>query len=164
MTGDKVRVTVTVDAPPAVAFELFTAETDLWWRRGPQYRIAGRAPGVIRFEPFEGGRLLEEVETPGGARVFECGRIVAWQPPGRLLFAWRAVNFAPGESTEVEVLFEPASGGRTRVTIEHRGWTAIRPDHPVRHGQPVDGFVQQMGLWWGGLATALRLHAENRGK
>ena len=32
---DKVIVETTVAVPPARAFEIFTRETDLWWRRGP---------------------------------------------------------------------------------------------------------------------------------
>jgi uncharacterized protein YndB with AHSA1/START domain len=161
ISGDQVRVTVTVDAGVDEAFAIFTEETDLWWRRGPQFRVAGRNPGVIRFEAREGGRLLEEFETPSGPRVFESGRILVWNPPVRLVFEWRGANFAPGERTEVEVTFQ-AVGDETRVTVEHRGWASLRADHPVRHGQEVADFLRQMGLWWGGLAAAFRLRALER--
>ena len=80
-----------------------------------------------------------------------------WEPPSRLVFEWRGVNFAPGERTEVEVLFEPSPSG-TLVTVTHRGWAGLRPDHPVRHGQEVTAFIRMMGLWWGDLLTSLREH------
>jgi hypothetical protein len=56
------------------------------------------------------------------------------------------------------VLFKPV-GASTHVTVVHRGWAAIRADHPVRHGQPVPAFLRMMGLWWGDQLTALRLVA-----
>ena len=59
------------------------------------------------------------------------------------------------ERTEVEVLFEPAPSG-TLVTIQHRGWAAVRPDHPARHNLDVPAFIRMMGLWWGDQLTALR--------
>jgi uncharacterized protein YndB with AHSA1/START domain len=154
--GDKATVTVLVAVEPAVAFEVFTQEIDLWWRRGPRYRLAGE--GALRFEPGVGGRLLETIETRSGTRVFEKGRITVWDPPSRLVFDWRGVNFAPGEKTEVEVRFEPSASG-TRVTVEHRGWGALRADHPARHGNVGPAFSRMIGLWWGDLATALRVYA-----
>jgi uncharacterized protein YndB with AHSA1/START domain len=90
--------------------------------------------------------------------VVEMGRTLAWEPPHRLLLQWRASNFAPYEHTEVEVLFKPVGRG-THVTVVHRGWAAIRPDHPVRHGQPVPAFLRMMALWWGDLLGALRERA-----
>src|SRR4249920_117013 len=92
--GDQATVSISVAVEPAVAFEVFTKETDLWWRRGLQFRVAGRHPGVIAFEPGEGGRLFESFETASGPQMFEAGRILAWEPPTRLLFEWRAANFA----------------------------------------------------------------------
>jgi hypothetical protein len=58
----------------------------------------------------------------------------------------------------VSLRFEPVEGG-TRVTLEHRGWAAIREDHPARHGLTGTAFIAMIGLWWGELATALRTHA-----
>ena len=84
-------------------------------------------------------------------------RVTEWAPPSRLVFEWRAANFAPGEKTEVEVLFAPASRG-TLVTVTHRGWSAIRPDHPARHGKETVAFVRMMAMWWGDLLGALREH------
>ena len=148
-------MSVHVAVEPAVAFVIFTEETDLWWRRGPRFRIAGRHAGSISFEPGIGGRLFESFDTGSGTRVHEAGRVTAWDPPSRLMFSWRNANFAPHETTEVEVRFEP-SGGGTMVTVCHRGWAAIRPDHPARHGLEGAAFSRSMGLWWGDQMTALR--------
>ena len=153
--GDSVRVSVTVDADPATAFAIFTEETELWWRRGPRFRAAGRVPGTIRFEPREGGRLVEDFD----GHSFEAGAITAWRPPAFFSFDWRATNFAPGESTRVEVSFEAGPTG-TRVTVVHSGWAALRDDHPVRHGQATAAFLRAKGLWWGDLLTALREHTQ----
>jgi uncharacterized protein YndB with AHSA1/START domain len=153
--GDQATVSVMVAVEPAVAFEVFTQETDLWWRRGLRYRVAGNRPGMLQFEGRVGGRLFETFETGSGVHVFENGRITVWEPPSRLMFEWRNANFAPDERTEVEVLFEPASAG-TLVTIQHRGWASLRPDHPARHNLDAQAFSRMMGLWWGDQLTALR--------
>jgi uncharacterized protein YndB with AHSA1/START domain len=152
-----VRVSVRVSAPPGAAFRLFTEDIDAWWRRGPAFRSGGRRGSVIRLEPGVGGRFLESVATSSGTRTEERGRIVAWEPPARLVFEWRGANFATDEKTEVEVVFE-ASGTGTLVTVEHRGWSRIRADHPARHGLEAAAFVRMVGLWWGDLATSLRRH------
>ena len=155
IASDVVTVTVTVSVDPATAFTIFTEKTDLWWRKGPRFRIAGKQPGTLRFEPVVGGRLLEEVESSSGPRTFTKGKISVWQPPERFEFDWWGVNFAEGESTHVQVLFEAVHTG-TRVTLRHSGWAALRPDHPVRHGLEGPDFIRMMGLWWGDLLTSLR--------
>jgi Activator of Hsp90 ATPase homolog 1-like protein len=66
-----------------------------------------------------------------------------------------------GESTEVEVLFEPTESG-TRVTVQHRGWAALRADHPARHGLQGADFSRMIGLWWGEVMTGLREFVEAR--
>lgn len=160
--GDQAKVTVLVDVEPAVAFEVFTQEIDLWWRRGVAYRVAGREPGTLLLEGKVGGRLFEQYDGPAGPRVHEAGRITAWEPPARLAFEWRAVNFAPGEVTFVEVTFTPTESGRTQVVLVHRGFAALRPDHPVRHGEPPAAFIARLGSWWGQLLTSFREHARDR--
>lgn len=153
--GDIARAMVTVAVEPALAFRIFTEETDLWWRRGVAYRVAGRTPGTITFAD---GRLFEQY----GDRVHETGKVLVWEPPSKLTFEWRGGNFGPGEVTRVDVTFEPTPSGGTRVTVEHSGFAALRPDHPARHGKPPDVFITGVAQWWGGLLTGLRVHALQR--
>lgn len=152
--GDEARVSVLVRVPPAEAFRVFTEEIDGWWRPGLRYRI-GKNRSVVHLEPRLGGRLFESFQTAAGEKVKETGRVTCFEPPSRLVLTWRAVNFAPHEETEVEVLFAPSPSG-TLVTVCHRGWSRIREDHPVRHGEAPPAFLASMGRWWGDLMTSLR--------
>lgn len=156
--GDQASVSVLVRVPPAEAFRVFTEEIDGWWRGGLKYRI-GKRRSVVHLEPKLGGRLFESFETAAGPKVKETGRVTCFEPPTRLVLEWRAVNFAPDEKTEVEVRFEPSPSG-TLVTVRHRGWSRIRPDHPARHGQESSAFIRSTALWWGELMTSLRERAE----
>jgi hypothetical protein len=79
--GDSAKATVFVRVGPTDAFEVFTHEIDLWWRQGPAYRIGGKRPGQLHFEPGPGGRLFETYEVQGEPRTFEIGRVTAWEPP-----------------------------------------------------------------------------------
>jgi uncharacterized protein YndB with AHSA1/START domain len=153
--GDQARASVLVKVPPAEAFRVFTEEIDSWWRAGLKYRI-GRRRSVLCLEPKLGGRLFESFETSsGGSKVCETGRVTRWEPPSLLVLEWRAVNFAPDEQTEVEVRFEPSASG-TWVTVTHRGWSRIRADHPVRHGEATSQFIRRLASWWGELVSSLR--------
>jgi uncharacterized protein YndB with AHSA1/START domain len=159
IAGDRASVTVRVEAEPEVAFEVFTAEIDQWWRRGIAYRVAGRRPGTLHLEPRLGGRIFEE---HGGQALHEVGTITAWEPPHRLGFSWRASNFGPGEVTHVEVTFARTESGATEVRLVHTGFAALRPDHPVRHGEPPAVLISRIGRWWGDLLTSLREHVAAR--
>lgn len=152
MKRETARVTTLVRVEPAEAFDVFTREIDTWWKRGPRYRVGG---GTLRFEGGRGGRLVES-RSEG---EFEIGRILVWEPPARLVFEWRARDFAPGEATEVDVRFEKAEGG-TRVVLENRGWEKIPAGHPVRHGLSGVAFMDAMGLWWAEILTAFRSRAD----
>lgn len=157
--GDQASASVLVHVERAEAFRLFTEEIDAWWRGGLKYRI-GKRRSVVHLEPKLSGRLFESFETStSSSKIVETGRITQWEPPARFVLEWRAVNFAPSEKTEVEVLFEPSASG-TLVTVRHRGWAHIRPDHPARHGQEAAAFLRSMGLWWASLLSSLREHAD----
>ena len=160
-TGDAASVSVLVRVAPADAFDVFTREIDLWWKQGPQFRIAGRRRGQLFFECGAGGRLFETFESARGPRTFEVGKITLWDPPRRLELEWRGVNFKPGEKTSVEVTFAESASG-TLVTVRHRGWSSLPEDHPVRHGLVGPAFSRMIGLWWGQLMTSLREHVETR--
>ncbi|HEY8432763.1 MAG TPA: SRPBCC domain-containing protein [Sandaracinaceae bacterium] len=160
-SGDSAAATVFVAVGPEDAFSVFTDEIDLWWRHGRKYRIAGRHPGRLVIQGGLGGRLFESVDLPGGPRTFEVGRIIAWDPPRRFEMEWRGVNFAEHEKTFVEVTFVP-SGRGTLVTVRHYGWSAIRDDHPARHGLTGAAFCRMIGMWWGELVRSLGEHVASR--
>jgi Activator of Hsp90 ATPase homolog 1-like protein len=153
-SGDRARVSVFVALAPAVAFEVFTREIDRWWRHGPKFRIAGQQPGALTFESGVGGRLFETV----GARTFVVGGVTVWEPPERVAFEWRGVNFKPHEKTLVDVRFAAQRRG-TLVTVEHSGWSALPADHPARHGLHGADFSRMIGLWWGDLMASFREHS-----
>jgi len=158
--GDVATVTATVNVDPATAFEVFTTQIDQWWRRGPRFRnepIDGDR-GIVHLEPRLGGRLFESIRHGAGETVVEIGKVVEWTPPSRIAFAWRNSNFAPGESTHVDIRFDPCIFG-TLITVRHSNLSSLRPDHPARHGMQPSAYVRMIGLWWGDLLTALRRHA-----
>ncbi len=153
------RVTTFVAVSPDDAFEAFTDDIDVWWRRGPRFRNGG-GRSELSFERDAEGRGQRLVERLAH-RVLEIGRVLAWQPGQRLVFEWRQINFAPDEVTEVEVRFEPMGDG-TRVTLEHRGWDAIGDDHPARHGLRERAFGAMVGKYWGDLLSVYRQYVARR--
>jgi uncharacterized protein YndB with AHSA1/START domain len=159
--GDSAAVSVRVAVSRDDAFDVFTREIDLWWKQGPQFRIAGRRRGTLHLEPGIGGRLFETFELSTGSRTIEVGRMTSWDPPARIAFEWRGVNFKPHEKTFVEVVFEP-SGEGTLVTVRHRGWSSLPDDHPARHGLVGAEFSRMIGMWWGQLMSSLREHVAGR--
>lgn len=161
--GDAATVSVMVAVSPEDAWDVFTNEIELWWKRGPKFRIAGRNPGRLSIERGLGGRLFEIVELRSGPRMFEVGKVLAWDPPRHLLLEWRGVNFKPHEKTHVDVSFE-ALGEGTMVRVRHSGWAALPDDHPARHGKVGADFSRMIGMWWGELMTSLREHSAARAR
>jgi uncharacterized protein YndB with AHSA1/START domain len=164
--GDRVSASVFVEAPPEIAFEVFTAQIDQWWRHGLKFRVGGRGRSVLHLEPRLGGRLFEAIEPPepdplAPPRVVQTGVVTAWDPPHALEIEWRAVNFAPHEKTSVCVRFTPRAAG-TDVTLVHSGFASLPPDHPVRHGDPVEVFIRRMAMWWADQMASLRMHVAAR--
>lgn len=154
--GDRARVTVFVAVDPLDAFDVFTLEIDAWWRHGKKFR-GGGPDGRLEFRGGARGHLVET--SPAGEHVI--GEVRVWEPGERLVFEWRGRNFAPGESTEVEVTFTAKGGGSgkrggTEVVVEHRGWAKVRSDHPARHGRAVEPFLRMIGMWWGDLLSSMR--------
>ena len=148
----RILVSLRVAATPAHAFAVFTREIDLWWKPNPLFRFTPRSPGLLAFEPGEGGRFTETL--PNGD-VFEIGRITLWEPGERLAFTWRQASFTPEQLTHLEIRFEPV-GDETRVTVEHRGWDSVPREHVARHGFPEPIFLRRHGEWWQVLLSSLR--------
>ena len=147
--ASKVFIALRVKATPERAFEAFTREIGAWWRPNGLFQTTPRAPGVLAFEGGEGGRLVETLE---GGKVFEIGKVLAWEPPARLAFSWRQATFPPDLHTEVEVTFT-AVDEETRVSVEHRGFDAV-PEGAARHGFPDSVLLQRLAEWWRDLLSS----------
>ncbi|MFI4934798.1 MAG: SRPBCC family protein [Caulobacterales bacterium] len=112
-----VRKSVTVNATPERAFEVFTARFASWWP--PSHHIGATDMKTAVLEPRVGGRWYE-IGTDGAE--CEWGDVLVWAPPARLVLAWRIGadwKYHADLLTEVEVTFT-AEGGATRVDLEHR--------------------------------------------
>jgi uncharacterized protein YndB with AHSA1/START domain len=119
ITPADIRKSFTVRATPEKAFAVFTEGFDRWW---PRSHSIGDAPlKRATIEPKAGGRWYSLTED---GVEHDWGEVLAWDPPARLLLAWRLnADFAydPSLLTEVEVRFADAGVGETRVDFEHRG-------------------------------------------
>jgi hypothetical protein len=114
-----VRKEITVEASQARAFDVFTREHGAWWPLATHH-IGSAAAETAIIEPHAGGRWFERA-----ADGSECdwGRVLVWDPPGRLVLAWEiSAGWKHDESidTEVEVRFVSLGPARTRVELEHR--------------------------------------------
>ncbi len=101
-------------------------------RLHPSRATAGRAP--LRVVRGAGNRT----------RVFETGTVTGL-----------GAAVAPARSSGAASTSRRASAPRSRcsspraragrsVTVTHRGWASLRPDHPVRHGHDVPAFIRMM--------------------
>jgi uncharacterized protein YndB with AHSA1/START domain len=112
-----VKRSVSVDAPPELAFRVFTDGLDRWWPRS--HSIGDSPMQTAVLEPKVGGRWYAKLEN--GAEA-EWGDVLAWEPPRRLLLAWRIGadwQYDAALLTEVEVTFTPV-GETTQIELEHR--------------------------------------------
>jgi len=114
-----IRKEIRVKAAPACAFEIFTLGMSQWWLKTHTINPTKSPIKDILIEPRQGGRWYERGEDGS-----ECqwGKVLAWEPPARLLLAWQ-INaqwqFDPNLVTEVEIRFTPDGNG-TKVVLEHR--------------------------------------------
>jgi uncharacterized protein YndB with AHSA1/START domain len=113
-----VRKKLIVNAPLQHVFDIFTAGQNSWWPRA--HHIGGHAEFTAILEPRVGGRWFER-----GGDGSECnwGRVLAWEPPKRLVLTWDINSdwkYDPNLGTEVEIKFIEEGKERTRVELEHR--------------------------------------------
>ena len=121
-----VRKSVRVKAAPARAFEIFTSGMSRWWLKTHSISPTKTPIKDVVLEPRIGGRWFERGEDGS-----ECdwGKVLAWEPPARLLLAWQInaqFQADPGVMAEVEVRFLPDDTG-TRVELEHRRLEQLSP-------------------------------------
>jgi uncharacterized protein YndB with AHSA1/START domain len=132
-TEDSIRQAVTVPVPVEQAFAAFT-DLARWWPQ--EYTWSADTLEAIGIEPREGRHCFER-----GPHGFTChwGRVLVWDPPGRLVLAWqiapdRAPEPNPSKASEVEVRFHPTDPSGTRVEVEHRAFS--------RHGDGGQAYRQ----------------------
>jgi uncharacterized protein YndB with AHSA1/START domain len=117
--ANSVRKVVIVQAPPAVAWRVFTEKMATWWPLAT-YKI-GKANAVDAvIEPRVGGRWYERGDD---GSTCDWGRVLSWEPPMRLRFSWEISadwQHDPTLKTEVEVRFIAEGQHATRVELEHR--------------------------------------------
>lgn len=107
-----VRSEVEVAVSPATAFQVFTAEMDLWWQRGPINNWNSGRVIEMRCEPGVGGRVGEVLDDKETGEFAVKARITVWEPGVRL--CWEGTI----DDVRTEILFEPTKTG-TRVIVEH---------------------------------------------
>jgi uncharacterized protein YndB with AHSA1/START domain len=113
-----VNNSVVVKANLERSFAAFTSRMGRWWPRSHSIGSAPMADVIV--EPRVGGRWYER-----SAEGVECewGKVLAWDPPGRLILAWQLDanwKYDPALVLEVEITFTALEGGLTRVDLEHR--------------------------------------------
>ena len=139
-----VRKSIIVKADATHAFEVFTDRIGSWW---PHSHSIGSSPQrEVVIERRAGGRWYEIGED--GSEC-EWGDVLVWDPPGRLVLAWRIGadwQYHAGLETEVEVTFVAEAAG-TRVTLEHR-----RLERMGEAAQTLRAQVDSEGGWTGIMA------------
>jgi uncharacterized protein YndB with AHSA1/START domain len=109
--AEMLRREIALACSPERAFRAFTEHVDLWW---PRTHRKSR-DHAMRFTP----EALIQIAVDG--TEWTMGRVLAFEPPGRLALDWFAG--AATDPTHVEITFAAEAAG-TRVTIIHRPLTA----------------------------------------
>jgi uncharacterized protein YndB with AHSA1/START domain len=125
--GNSVKKTITVEASPERAFEVFTAGIDTWWPR--THHIGSSPMKKTIVEGRLGGRCYSEQEDGTDC---DWGQILVWEPPHKFVMAWQISHewgYQPDltKASEVDVRFSAVAEGRTRVDLEHRNFERMGP-------------------------------------
>ena len=132
-----VRKSVTVKAPIAHAFDVFTSGLSRWW---PTTHGVGKKPiRTVLMEPRLGGRWLEiaddGTETP-------VATITLWEPPHRFVMLWQInAQWKPDTlmRSEVDVRFSAEGPETTRVDLVHHKFETMGADAGASLRKDVDG-------------------------
>jgi uncharacterized protein YndB with AHSA1/START domain len=148
-----IRKSLTVAAPPQKAFSVFTDGFDRWWPKSHTIGTATLKTAII--EPRQGGRWYGVDEN---GHEDDWGEVLAWEPPDRLLLAWRINGkwtYDASLLTEIEVLFKATADGGTQVEFEHR--------HLERMGEGAAEARAAMDSpgGWGGILEGFKQAAES---
>ena len=121
------------------AFDVFTAGIGSWWPT-EQFSIHGEQTAEVVWEQRPDGEVYE---LSSSGEKAHWARVLAWEPPTRLVIAWR-VNPETEAPTEVEVRFTAEAGG-TRVVLEHRHWERSGADAADRRVRYEKGWETVLG-------------------
>ena len=132
-----VRKSIRVKAPPAHAFDVFTAGLTRWW---PHNHGVGKKPiAKVLMEPRLGGRWLE---ISGDGTQTVVATIAAWEPPHRLVLIWQVnAQWQPDAAmrSEVEVRFTADGADATQVDLLHHKFETMGIEAGASMRKDVDG-------------------------
>ncbi len=143
-TDAAVRKVIVVNAPAERAFTVFTERFGDF--KPPEHNLLASPITETVFEPRVGGNIVDRAADGSECR---WARILAYDPPQRVVFSWDIgpswqVESDPEMTSEVEVRFIPEGPRRTRVELEHRqierhgpGWEAVREGIDGDQGWPL---------------------------
>ncbi|HUP46532.1 MAG TPA: SRPBCC domain-containing protein [Thermoanaerobaculia bacterium] len=117
-----VEIAITVRGSVDDAFRTFTDGFGSWWPR-KTHSVGREKTSVVALENHRGGEIYER--TDDGTRHI-WGRVVAWEPPHRIVFTWHPGR-AEETAQEVEILFRYV-GDVTEVRLCHRNWEVLGED------------------------------------
>ena len=139
-----VRRQIVVKAPIDKAFTVFT---ERFGDFKPREHNLLRVPiAETVFEAKVGGNIVDRGEDGSECR---WARILAYDPPHRVVFSWDIgptwqVESNPDLTSEVEVTFTAEAPDRTRIELEHRhidrhgpGWESVRDGIANDQGWPL---------------------------
>ncbi|MGN6872428.1 MAG: SRPBCC family protein [Solirubrobacteraceae bacterium] len=141
---------IVVEAPVERAFRVFTEDFDQIKPREHNMLCVEIAETV--FEPRPGGRVFDRGVD---GSEFQWARVLAFEPPDRLVFSWDSspqwqIESDLAKTSEVEVRFIAEGPERTRVELEHRhldrhgeGWPRMRDAVDSEGGWPL--YLQRYG-------------------
>ncbi len=145
-----VQKTSRVEAPQAVAWEVFTEQMGRWWPLD-NYKL-GKAKAIDAIiEPRVGGRWYERGDD---GSTCDWGSVLAWEPPARLVLTWDITagwQYDRDLKTELELRFISDGKNATRIELEHR-----RLD---RYGPRRDEMLHIFGAEGGGWGKLLEMCA-----
>jgi uncharacterized protein YndB with AHSA1/START domain len=146
---------VVVNAPIERAFAVFTERFGDFKPR--EHNLLAVPIAETVFEPRVGGHIYDRGVD---GSVCRWARILAYEPPSRVLFTWDIgptwqVEANQSKTSEVEVRFTAESDERTRVDLEHRhlyrhgpGWESVADGVDGDAGWPLylDRYARLLGV------------------
>ncbi len=135
---------IVVDAPVERAFAIFTERFGDF--KPPEHNLLPVPIEETVFEPTVGGHIYDRGVD---GSVCQWARILAFEPPDRVVFSWDIgptwqLESEQDNTSEVEVRFVAETPQRTRVELEHRnidrhgpGWESVSEGIGADQGWPL---------------------------